>query len=83
VVIENTCNQMYTYQVGPDGTSLEFKGDGDLHETKFDAMVQRLTYEIFDTNVNGVSAHGSANVTDLHSCKYRFSVYPTSAFEDQ
>jgi hypothetical protein len=36
VVLENTCDQAYTYQV--NGPEVEYLGPGDLHETKFDGM---------------------------------------------
>jgi hypothetical protein len=82
VVIDNTCGQVFTYQVSAKGTNLDFIGEGDLHETKYSHKVRQSSYSDYESLVNVVTSAGS-HVTYDDSCQYRFSVYPTNELEDQ
>ncbi|CAB9530583.1 Receptor-type guanylate cyclase gcy [Seminavis robusta] len=72
VILENTCDQVYTYRV--DGTSSLFVGHGDLHDPKYD-------YLEAGTSIGNVI---NATVPDdnQNGCHYSIRVYPSQDFED-
>jgi hypothetical protein len=83
VVIRNSCGQAYTYLIDQIERSLEFQGEGDLHDSKYDDWVRSTTYDEFQ-QLLGVVSNGisTSNTTDPSHCLYRFEVYPTQAMED-
>ncbi|CAB9526550.1 Receptor-type guanylate cyclase gcy (Partial), partial [Seminavis robusta] len=72
VILENTCDQVYTYRI--DGTSSLFVGHGDLHDPKYDyleagtSIGNIINAQVLDDNQNG--------------CHYSIRVYPSQDFED-
>ncbi|CAB9509224.1 Receptor-type guanylate cyclase gcy [Seminavis robusta] len=83
IVLENTCNQTYTYRV--DGSDSFWLGRGDLHDSKYD-------YLEASTNINVLAGGDAAGTTDFiddtesdfayYDCYYNIRVYPSQAFED-
>ncbi|CAB9514331.1 Receptor-type guanylate cyclase gcy [Seminavis robusta] len=73
-ILENTCNQTYSYLI--HGEEPHFIGAGDLHDTKYDDFVVSTGYNAF--------LGGSANPHDLEpgQCSYQVRVYPTQELED-
>jgi hypothetical protein len=73
VILENTCNQQYTYRI--DGVEAKFLGHGDLHDTKYDDMESVADFE--EINAEEVSE-------DLQGAnfQYRLRVFPSQEFED-
>jgi hypothetical protein len=72
VVLENTCNQTYTYQV--DGVESWFVGHGDLHNPKYDYLGTGTNLDKF------IADDGEA--LDHKGCHYSIRVYPSQQFED-
>lgn len=74
-VLENTCDNFYTY--GLNGPEAVFIGSGDLHEEEFDDLKLRdglsLTLEQLQQGEFSVANGGS-------SCDYILNVYPSSEF---
>ena len=73
VILENTCDQQYTYWV--DGTEANFFGHGDLHDSKYDYLQTGAT---LDSLVDGVETE-----TTEAGCEYSIRVYPSDSFEDR
>lgn len=72
VVIENTCNQTFTYTwVESDFVYL---GEGDLHESGFDA--QEFSFELDDDEMY------SGKQSDANDCRYTIRTYPSTAMFD-
>ena len=72
VVLENSCNQTYTYEV--DGTEASFLGHGDLHDTHYDYL--EAVTEFPAANVSARALPGA-------NCQYRLRVYPSREFENE
>jgi hypothetical protein len=86
IIIENTCGQVLTYSVNSEELSLQFRGEGDLHERQYDHMEYATTYEEYDYAANIISSGSGVSVDfnetgESGSCRYRFRVYPTAALE--
>jgi hypothetical protein len=91
VILENDCGQQYTYQV--DGSSAQFVGFGDLHDTEYDylgtvtkidsAMMAPATGEEQEEGdmPPSVNGEGGENV-EFPGCHYSIRVYPSLVFED-
>ena len=68
VVLENTCNQIFSYQI--DGSNVTFLGPGDLHDHQFENLEVATSEEAFlqvqqeYRNVSG-------------SCLYSIRIYPS------
>ncbi len=72
VVIENTCNQTFTYTwVESDFVYL---GEGDLHESAFDS--QKFSFELNDEEMY------SGLQSDANDCRYTIHTYPSTAMFD-
>jgi hypothetical protein len=72
---DNQIHHTFTYRV--DGKEASFVGYGDLHETKYDEMVETMDF-IVPTN------HRNSQPPNL-TCAfghYRFSVYPTQELQE-
>jgi class 3 adenylate cyclase len=76
VILENTCDQMYTYQI--DGTEARYLGAGDLHDPKYDYLEAKTAVDsILDSTSEQLS--GSAKDTN---CRYSLRAYPSQESED-
>ena len=53
VVLESTCDQMFTYRV--QGEHVEFTGTGDLHDTQYDEMEESTSYNDFLKTFSGAA----------------------------
>jgi hypothetical protein len=73
VVLVNTCDQSYTYQInGPDVTYL---GAGDRHDPKFDRFLVATK--------SGVYLQGDTIERDTEgSCLYSIQVYPSEQYQE-
>jgi len=79
VILENNCDQQYTYQV--DGVNSWFIGHGDLHDTKYDYLgISTSIDDIWLGEGNGDSNHGAGG--EQVGCQYSIRVYPSQEFED-
>ena len=71
VVIENTCDQQYTFVLnGPDAT---FLGEGDHHDPSYDYMHKRVTFRPRQT-------HPEYDTIAGH-CIYSMNIYASGEFE--
>ncbi|CAB9507210.1 Receptor-type guanylate cyclase gcy [Seminavis robusta] len=75
VILENTCNQTYTYQV--NGVHSQFIGHGDLHDPKYDELGTGTTVAVS----TDAATNAEILATDF-SCQYSIRVYPSQDFED-
>ena len=71
VVMENTCGDVFSYQV--DGVSAKFVGIGDHHDHHYDYLEEIITFDPFDRM--------DTEKNDTVNCNYDFHLYPTSEFE--
>jgi class 3 adenylate cyclase len=84
MVIESTCNEAYTFQVGSNGTKLSFVGEGNLHDQRYSSMLRQSTLEAFNRIITISSPPVNAEeITDVETCKYLIKIYPTKEFEEQ
>jgi Adenylate and Guanylate cyclase catalytic domain len=71
-VLENTCGQIYSFQInGPDTI---FLGEGDLHESAYDA------YAVETTVVKTKEAGGGLSIDG--TCIFNFTLYPSTEYEE-
>lgn len=70
-VIQNNCNQSYTFDI--DGPGANFVGTGDLHETAYDRY--KVTADL------NVHKHPLSAQTPGH-CFFWLDLYPTQRFEN-
>ena len=75
VVLENSEEGAFTYLVTP--SEAIFQGEGDLHDTKYDHMVRRASFDDIEMEVGTLvfKLNQSLNA-------YSIRVYPTASFED-
>jgi class 3 adenylate cyclase len=73
VVLENTCEQTYSYRV--DGPNVQYLGKGDLHGKGFDDFAVAVPDGIFQQG--DFAATGTQG-----SCRYSAKIYPSQAFQD-
>ncbi|CAB9531601.1 Receptor-type guanylate cyclase gcy (Partial), partial [Seminavis robusta] len=74
VILENQCNQTFTYNVG--GETGEFQGLEDLHDPKYD-------YLELGSNINDVIGIDRDQFTVTRgNCDYSIRVYPSNEFEE-
>ena len=93
IVIENSCGQIFSYQIHTDGSSWTWRGNGDKHDLEYSHLVHSTTFQDFDSLVSStVSSSMKHQVTEElsarndpqdGSCQYRFHVYPTLEFEQE
>jgi len=75
VVIENTCNQSFTYQLF--GKSVTYMGEGDLHETEFDDLQRSTVFgEPLMEPISSDTYVGAP--LDESFCPYTFYIYPST-----
>ncbi|CAB9519207.1 Receptor-type guanylate cyclase gcy [Seminavis robusta] len=74
VILENQCNQTFTYSVG--GKTGEFQGFEDFHDPKYD-------YLELGSNINDVIGIDRDQFTlNGGNCDYSIRVYPSKEFEE-
>jgi class 3 adenylate cyclase len=86
IVLENTLNQTFTYQI--DGSSVSFVGVGDLHDDRYNSDLVNSSYVDFDSLLffsapNSRSNDSNAYETSSPSCLYRVRIYSSQTFESQ
>lgn len=72
VVLENTCNQTFTYNV--IGSNVEYVGPGDHHDVKYDDNVLTSQFAPFSSLNN--------SAVNPRRCQFSLNLYPTRQFED-
>lgn len=83
VILQNTCNQTFTYEV--DGAEVWFLGRGDLHDPKYEdrGIGGSVADLAVDANANAESESlTEEDVLDQEGCRYSIRVYPSQEFED-
>jgi hypothetical protein len=79
VVVENTCNQTFSFLLEKDDSS--FLGDGDAHDTNYDSMERSTLFghKLMEP-VTEETYIGAPLFADF--CATTFRIYPTKAMED-
>lgn len=72
VVLNNNCNQSFTYEL--NGNSAFYRGEGDWHDTTYSKMVKVAPFYTFEDAEKAASIPGH--------CLFEFNVYPTNDFEE-
>ena len=72
IVVKDTCGDVFTYQV--DGAQATFLGEGDLHNPKYNDMVEVTDFIPW-------VAHNMSD-TSVH-CKYYLHMYPSEPLHDK
>eukprot|EP00934_Nitzschia_sp_Nitz4_P009072 Nitzschia sp. Nitz4//scaffold264_size26629//297//2744//NITZ4_008230-RA/size26629-augustus-gene-0.4-mRNA-1//-1//CDS//3329544785//9062//frame0 len=75
VILENTCDQSYTFHI--HGSQVAYMGEGDLHETQYTHMGVETEFGSF--------SNFSENLNEIPDgqCLYHIRVYPTDEFADR
>jgi hypothetical protein len=77
VVLENGCEQAFTFEV--DGPSVSYEGAGDLHDHRYDGYVEEFDFrDILKDTTSSISA---IRLSDDY-CPYTLRVYPSQGLED-
>lgn len=71
IVVENTCDQFFTFSVS--GSNATFMGYGDLHDTDYDHLEEYTDFGAFLQRP----------VENDGGCYYKLRVFPTKEFEDE
>jgi hypothetical protein len=83
-VIENSCGQNFTYTVDSESDTMVLRGEGDLHDKKFEVSHSfSSTFADYDDVVTGASAMIPPEGATLNYCRYRFHVFGTQEFQDE
>ncbi|KAG7338222.1 adenylate/guanylate cyclase [Nitzschia inconspicua] len=80
VVFHNECGQTFTYRI--DGASAIFKGEGDLHNPKFNEMGETLQVSQLVDAADEATTYSGLPLSKDH-CPYSLSIYPSTTFESQ
>jgi class 3 adenylate cyclase len=87
VVIESSCGQVHTYKIKEGGIQLEWVGEGDFHDQRYDEMVGQTSFDDFSffrlSSVGQDIDTSQTTTSQTTTCDYQFSVYPTSSLEGQ
>jgi hypothetical protein len=75
-VLHNSAGQSFTYRI--HGPRASYLGPGDWHETKYDNMEYRISFEDFVDNVR--VPEDAADFYHANALTYWFSVYPSDEF---
>ncbi|CAB9525293.1 Receptor-type guanylate cyclase gcy [Seminavis robusta] len=78
VVFQNTCDQVFTYQV--DGAETTYMGIGDHHDPKYSHMGR--TARLPDLSGQVAKVYTGLPL-DTESCVYSVTVYPSQAMQDR
>lgn len=83
LVLENTCNQTYTYRI--DGTESFWLGRGDMHDPKYDFLEAGTSITKIVGTEDAASAFEDDTESDIlyYDCFYNIRVYPSQDFEDR
>ena len=73
VVLKNTCNQSFSYQLSGNGAF--YQGAFDNHDPKYDKYEEVAPFYSFDDLDIAVDTPGH--------CVFSFHIYPTDTFEDE
>jgi class 3 adenylate cyclase len=80
VVLENTCDQVYTYSI--DGEEAHLIGKGDLHDKKYDYLEQSAAFADFiNPDDRRVERFAQVDV-NRDFCPYTLHIYPSQDLED-
>ena len=71
-MLENDCNQTYTYELF--GSAAKYVGEGDMHDSNFD------NFEVLGDF--GISDHDGSNQEPSVGCQYFVKVYPSIDMEE-
>ena len=77
VVLENSCDEPYTYRI--DGTNVVPVGHGDLHDSKYDKYMKTATFADIETVVDGTEEGMKLH---FDKCPYAIRVYPSDHMKD-
>jgi class 3 adenylate cyclase len=77
LILENTCNGAYTYEI--NGEEVIPVGPGDLHDTEFNRLGQSAEFDDEQNISDGTRAGLRLNQS---RCKYSAHVYPSERFAD-
>ena len=76
-VLENSCNQAFTYQI--DGPNVRYIGSGDLHDKTFDNFVIPMPS---GSILGGDYVNQGGAQPQEGSCLYTVKIYPTEALQE-
>ena len=74
-VINNTCNQQFTYLV--EGPNVTYIGPRDLHDRKFTSLGISSDFNRFALD------YDQSNNATAKTCSYTMSMYPTAEFREE
>lgn len=74
VVLENNCDQKYSYRI--DGYHAHYLGQGDHHDQQYSSMLVQTEYGSF------IDFEGASDDLPDGQCLYRLRVYPSAEFEE-
>ena len=78
VVVHNTCNRPFTYQI--NGNAVVYLGVGDNHDTKYDDLVEiRRLVDL--ASFSGDDSKYSGAMIDTEYCPYTLYVYPSDSMK--
>ena len=77
-VLENSCGDVYSYQIS--GPRVDFLGQGDMHDRKFEEMGKQVDFSSFQL-ANSKSLSEQENIPG--NCVYTLTVYPSDKMENQ
>jgi class 3 adenylate cyclase len=83
VVVESSCGHVHTYRVKKGGVQMDWIGEGDLHDRRYDYLSHRTAYEDFERIRAASDLTKASSLADDQSCQYRFAVYPSNELESQ
>lgn len=79
VVLENTCNQTYTFQI--DGDQVIFVGEGDLHDAQFNRLEEEATLlDLLASRPTKLEPDARLNAG---YCEYKLRVFPSKQMHDE
>ncbi|CAB9516746.1 Receptor-type guanylate cyclase gcy [Seminavis robusta] len=86
VVLENSCEGPFTYQVSP--SAVHFVGPGDSHDVRYNRLAQTASFRDLihdDDKQRNSTTTTRINMPSLNEdlCSYSMTVYATQAFEDE
>jgi hypothetical protein len=82
IVLTSTCSPSHTYQV--TGTVATYRGEGDLHDSKYSSKAQTTTLEELSESANWDDFPAPSDLSDssyAEGCFYGITVYPTQEYE--
>lgn len=81
VVIENACDQVFTYQL--NGPETVYLGQGDLHDPKYDHLGRTSSlFDLMDTGTSDRKSSYTGIPLTEEFCPKTLSVYPSQEMQD-